>query len=85
MAGSRMGIGFQAFRRVRGIGIMLEWPIQRSDGGGYGTRTRFLAFVRNPRCAACSVIRRHGSLPCSALKKTTCGCCGPVQSGWYVR
>ena len=69
MAGSRMGIGFQAFRRTREIGIMLGWPIQRSDGGDCGTRTRFLAFVRNPRCAASSVIRRRASSPlCGAQK-----------------
>jgi len=67
MAGSRMAIGFQAFRWVREIGIIFGWPIQRSDGGDCGARTRFLAFVRNPRCAVSSVIRRRGSLLCSAI------------------
>ena len=43
MAGSRMAIGFQAFRWVREMGIMLGWPIQRSDSGGCGTRTEVKA------------------------------------------
>jgi hypothetical protein len=69
MAEGRMDIGFQAFRRGREIGIILGWPIQRSDGGDCGTRTRFLAFGRNPRCAASSVIRRLGSSSlCGAQK-----------------
>jgi transposase len=80
-----MDIGFQAFRRGREIGIILGWPIQRSDGGDCGTRTRFLAFGRNPRCAASSVIRRLGSSSLCGAQKKTCGCCGRVQSGWYDR
>jgi len=61
MAGSRMDIGFQRFRKVLEFGIMSEWPIQRSDGGDFGTRTRSRGFVRYPRCAVSSVIRRLAS------------------------
>src|ERR1700676_2408085 len=64
-----MAIVFQAFRWVREIGIMFGWPIQRSDSDGYGTRTRSRVFVRNPRCAESSVIRRRGSLPLSDAQK----------------
>jgi hypothetical protein len=35
----------------REIGIVVGWPIQRSDGGDGGTSTHFLAFA-DPRFAA---------------------------------
>ena len=63
MAGSRMDIGFQAFRKILEFGIISGWPIQRSDSGGCGTRTRSPVFVRNPRCAVSSAIRGHASSP----------------------
>ena len=63
MAGSRMDIGFQVFRKTLELGIMSGWSIQRSDRGGCGTRTRSPVFVRNPRCAVSSAIRGHASSP----------------------
>ena len=61
------------------------WPIQRSDSGGCGTRTRSRGFVRNPRCAVSSVIRRLASSPLYGTQKTICGRCGRLHSGWYDR
>jgi hypothetical protein len=61
MSESRMDIGFQVFRKTLAFGIMSGWPTQRSDSGGCGTRTRSPVFVRNPRCAVSSAIRRHAS------------------------
>ena len=69
MPESRMDTGFQGFRKVLEFGIMFGWPIQRSDSGGCGTRTRSVDFVRYPRCAVSSVIRRRASsLLCGAQK-----------------
>ena len=48
---------------------MFAWPTQRSDSGGCGMRTRSPAFVRNPRCAASSVIRRRASSPSNGAQK----------------
>ena len=58
-----MDTGFQGFRKACEIGIMLGWLIQLHKSGGCGTRTRSRDFVRNPRCAVSSVIRRRASLP----------------------
>ena len=69
MAGSRMDTGFQAFRKRPEIGIMFGWPIQRSDGGDLGTSTRSPGFVRSPRCAAYSVIRKRASSSSSGAQK----------------
>jgi transposase len=85
MAGSRMVIGFQAFCKVFKFGVMFGWPIQRSDSGGCGTRTPSPVFVRSPRCAVSSVIRRRASSPLYDAQKKICGCCGRVHSGWYDR
>src|SRR5450830_1330299 len=56
-----MDIGFSGFRKVIELGMMSRWPIHRSDGGAYGTRTRSPVFAPNPRCAVSSVIRRCAS------------------------
>src|ERR1035437_4673611 len=56
-----MDIGFSGFRKVIELGMMSRWPIHRSDGGAYGTRTRSPVFAPNPRCAVSSVIRRRAS------------------------
>ena len=69
MAGSRMDIGFPAFRYGLRFGMMFGWPLQRSDGGGCGTHTRSPVFVRSPRCAACSVIRKRASSPSNGAQK----------------
>src|ERR1700674_3561572 len=63
MSRRRMVIGFQAFCKVFKFGIMFGWQIQRSVSGGCGTRTLSPVFVRNPRCAVSSVIRRRVSSP----------------------
>ena len=80
-----MDIGFQEFQKGLAFGIMSEWPILRSDGGDFGMSMHSRGFVRSPRCAACSVIRKRASSPQTALKKTICSCCGRVHSGWYDR
>ena len=49
--------------------MIFEWSIQRSDSGGSGMRTRSRDFVRNPRCAVCSVIRTHASSPLYGAQK----------------
>src|ERR1019366_7905967 len=54
-------IGFYGFPKVIELGMMSRWPIHRSDGGAYGTRTRSPVFAPNPRCAVSSVIRRRAS------------------------
>ncbi len=36
MAGSRMDIGFQGFRKTLELSIMFGWPIQRSECGSCG-------------------------------------------------
>jgi len=63
MAVSRMDIGLRGFLVVFEFGIMYGWPIQQSDSGACGTRTRSRDFVRNTRCAACSAIRKRASSP----------------------
>ncbi len=40
---------------------MFQWPSQRSESGGCGMHTPSRDFVRSPRCAACSVIRKRAS------------------------
>ena len=48
---------------------MFGWRIQRSDSGGSGMRIASPDFVRNPRCAVYSGIRRRVSSPlCGAQK-----------------
>ena len=69
MAGSRMDTGFQAFWKRLEIGIMFGWPIQQSDGGDFGMRTRSRGFVRSLPCAACSVIRKRASSPSNGAQK----------------
>ncbi|MEK7996774.1 MAG: ISL3 family transposase [Planctomycetota bacterium] len=44
---------------------------------------RFSSATYGARCFRRSESARY--YPCSALKKTTCGCCGRVQLGWYDR
>ena len=54
MAGSRMDIGFQVFRKTLELGLMSGWPIQRSDSGGCGTLGRtagWIAHVMEQRLA----------------------------------
>src|ERR1039458_3390191 len=43
-----MDIGFSGFRKVIELGMMSRWPIHRSDGGAYGTRTRSPVFAPQP-------------------------------------
>src|ERR1035438_4729047 len=68
VAGSRMDIGLQEFRKVLEFGIMSRWPIQRSDSGACGTRTRPRDFVRNPRYTAVSAIRTGSPRRVSGVK-----------------
>jgi hypothetical protein len=56
-----MDIGFFGFRKVIELGMMSRWPIHRSDGGAYGTRTRSPVFAPprgepNPNPAACIIV-----------------------------
>src|SRR5258705_5797227 len=71
LAGSRMDTEVQTFPTALDLFIMFEWQIQRSDCGGCGTRTRFPASGRNPRCAGSSAIRRRGALVLSGAQKHT--------------
>src|ERR1700693_3505913 len=71
MTETRMDTRVQAFPTALDLVIMFEWQIQRSDGGGGGTRTRFPVSGRNPRCAVSSAIRRRGSLLLSGAQKNT--------------
>ncbi len=48
---------------------MFAWLLRRSECGGCGIRTRSPVFARNPRCAACSVIRRRASSPLDDAQK----------------
>ena len=48
---------------------MSEWPILRSDGGDFGMSMHSRGFVRSPRCAACSVIRKRASSPSNGAQK----------------
>ena len=48
---------------------MSEWPILRSDGGDFGMSMHSRGFVRSPRCAACSVIRKRESSPSNGAQK----------------
>ena len=69
MAGSLVDIGFQEFQKGLAFGIMSEWPILRSDGGDFGMSMHSRGFVRSPRCAACSVIRKRASSPSNGAQK----------------
>ena len=64
-----MDIGFQEFQKGLAFGIMSEWPILRSDGGDFGMSMHSRGFVRSPRCAACSVIRKRASSPSNGAQK----------------
>ena len=64
-----MDIGFQEFQKGLAFGIMSEWPILRSDGGDFGMSMHSRGFVRSPRCAACSVIRKRESSPSNGAQK----------------
>src|SRR5450759_882302 len=78
-----MDIGFSGFRKVIELGMMSRWPIHRSDGGAYGTRTRSPVFAPNPRCAVSSVIRRRASSRLPGAQKNgrrvRCRSCGKVK------
>ena len=64
-----MDIGFQEFQKGLAFGIMSEWPILRSDGGDFGMSMHSRGFVRSPRCAACSVMRKRASSPSNGAQK----------------
>ena len=69
MAERPIFVGFRACREVAEFGIMFRWLNQRSESGGCGMRMPSPGFVRNPRCAASSAIRRRGSSPLNGAQK----------------
>jgi pectin methylesterase-like acyl-CoA thioesterase len=58
--GSGVDAGFRAWSGSAESANRFAWRPQRSECGGCGMRTSSPAFVRNPRCAVFSAIRRRG-------------------------
>jgi len=77
--------GFRACSASVETANMFAWLPQRSERGGCGMRMPSPAFVRNPRCAASSEIRRRASSPLNGAQKTLCGGCGRAHRVWYDR
>src|SRR5665213_2986376 len=63
------GAGVRACSGTAETANMFAWLLRRSECGGCGMRIPSPVFVRNPRCAASSAIRRSGSSPLNGAQK----------------